>query len=64
MSEPIAPGDAFAVTPGCDKQFATCKTKYANAANFRGCPHMPGNDAALAPVSSSTPLDGGSRYGN
>lgn len=64
MSEPIAPGDTFTVTPGCDKQFATCKTTFSNAANFRGHPHMPGNDAALAPVSSSTPLDGGSRYGN
>ncbi len=64
MSEAIAPGDTFTVTPGCDKQFATCKTKFTNAANFRGCPYMPGNDAALAPVSSSTPLDGGSRYGN
>lgn len=64
MSEPIAPGDAFTVTPGCDKQFATCKTKFANAVAFRGFPYMPGNDAALAAISSSTPLDGGSRYGN
>jgi uncharacterized phage protein (TIGR02218 family) len=64
MSEPIVPGDAFSVTPGCDKQFATCKTKFANAAAFRGFPYMPGNDAALAAISSSTPLDGGSRYGN
>lgn len=64
MSEPIAPGDAFAVTPGCDKQFATCKTKFTNAANFRGFPYMPGNDAVIAGVSFATPLDGGSRYGN
>jgi uncharacterized phage protein (TIGR02218 family) len=64
MSEPVAAGDSFAVTPGCDKQFATCKFKFANAANFRGFPYMPGNDAALTYPSSSTPLDGGSRYGN
>lgn len=64
MSELIAPGDSFTVTPGCDKSFATCRDRFANALNFRGCPFMPGNDAALAPVSSSTPLDGGSRYGN
>jgi uncharacterized phage protein (TIGR02218 family) len=64
MSEPIAPGDSFTVTPGCDKQFATCKTKFANTANFRGFPFMPGNDAAFAPGASTTPLDGGSRYGN
>jgi uncharacterized phage protein (TIGR02218 family) len=64
MSEPIAAGDTFTVTTGCDKQFSTCKAKFANAVNFRGFPYMPGNDAVLAPAASSTPLDGGSRYGN
>ncbi len=64
MSEVVAPGDGFTVTPGCDHAFATCKTKFSNAANFRGFPYMIGADAALAAVSSSTPLDGGSRYGN
>ncbi len=63
-SQPVAAGDGFTVTPGCDKQFATCKSKFANTANFRGCPYMPGTGVALAPASSSTPLDGGSRYGN
>lgn len=29
---------------GCDKRFATCKSRFANAANFRGEPHLPGND--------------------
>jgi uncharacterized phage protein (TIGR02218 family) len=64
MSQPIAPGDTFTVTPGCDKQFATCKAKFANARNFRGFPYMPGDDAVLAAPAASTPLDGGSRYGN
>jgi uncharacterized phage protein (TIGR02218 family) len=64
MSEAVAAGDVFTVTPGCDHAFATCKTKFANAGNFRGHPYMIGADAAFAGVSSSTPLDGGSRYGN
>jgi len=64
MSEAIAAGDTFAITPGCDKQFTTCKAKFANAANFRGFPYMPGNDAVLSYPAASTPLDGGSRYGN
>jgi len=64
MSEPVAPGDTFTVTAGCDKQFATCRAKFANALNFRGFPYMPGNDAMLSyPVTGQT-LDGGSRYGN
>ena len=44
----IAAGDTFAVTAGCDKQFATCRAKFANAVNFRGFPHMPGNDFVAA----------------
>lgn len=64
MSETIAAGDAFTVTPGCDHSFAACKAKFANAVNFRGHPYMIGADAAFAAASSSTPLDGGSRYGN
>lgn len=40
----LAVGDSFRVTAGCDKQFATCRAKFANGANFRGFPHMPGND--------------------
>ena len=64
MSEAVAPGDGFTVSAGCDKQFATCRAKFANQANFRGFPYMPGNDVVLSYPASSTPLDGGSRYGN
>jgi uncharacterized phage protein (TIGR02218 family) len=64
MSEAVAAGDDFALTAGCDKQFQTCKAKFANAANFRGHPYMPGNDAVTAYPASMQPLDGGSRYGN
>jgi len=64
MSEDINVGDTFAITAGCDKQFATCKAKFANAVNFRGFPYMPGNDAVIAMPRQSQPLDGKSRYGN
>jgi uncharacterized phage protein (TIGR02218 family) len=42
------PGDAFLVTVGCDKRFATCRDRFANTVNFRGFPHMPGNDFAVS----------------
>ncbi len=64
MSEAVAPGDAFTITAGCDKQFAACKSKFANGVNFRGFPYMPGNDVALSTPTSTQLLDGGSRYGN
>jgi uncharacterized phage protein (TIGR02218 family) len=40
---PAAPAnsDTFTITPGCDKQFATCGTKYANSTRYRGEPWVP-----------------------
>ena len=46
--EPIAVSDAFTVTAGCDKRFATCRDRFANAVNFRGFPHIPGNDFVIS----------------
>ncbi len=40
-------GDTFTIRPGCDKSFAICKAKFDNAINFRGFPHVPGNDQIL-----------------
>ncbi len=44
----IAIGDGFTISAGCDKRFATCRKKFDNTANFRGFPHMPGNDFTLS----------------
>lgn len=41
---PLTPGQTFTITAGCDKRIATCQAKFANVTNFRGFPHMPGND--------------------
>lgn len=41
---PVAAGDRAELTEGCDKRWSTCRTRFANAANFRGEPHLPGND--------------------
>lgn len=55
----IAAGDGFTVTAGCDKSFAACKAKFGNALNFRGFPHLPGNDAAYTYVAEGGAFDGG-----
>jgi len=39
---------AFTVTFGCDKRFSTCRDRFANGVNFRGFPHIPGNDFVIA----------------
>jgi uncharacterized phage protein (TIGR02218 family) len=48
-SPPVAPvaGNRVRITQGCDRRFTTCVGRFANAANFRGEPHLPGNDLLL-----------------
>ncbi len=44
---PVISGARVSLTQGCDLRFATCVSRFANAANFRGEPHLPGNDLLL-----------------
>jgi uncharacterized phage protein (TIGR02218 family) len=39
-----APGTRTELREGCDHTIATCAGRFANAANFRGEPFLPGND--------------------
>ena len=55
----IAIGDNFRIHAGCDKQLETCRAKFANAVNFRGFPHIPGQDAILRYARSGGRNDGG-----
>lgn len=41
---PVLAGTRALLTEGCDKQVATCATRFANAVNFRGEPYLPGMD--------------------
>lgn len=43
----IGEGDSFVARAGCDKRIASCSAKFANTANFRGFPNIPGQDAVL-----------------
>jgi uncharacterized phage protein (TIGR02218 family) len=40
----VAAGVLVEIREGCDKSFATCGARFANAENFRGEPHLPGMD--------------------
>jgi len=54
-------GDRVILTAGCDKRPETCQTKFGNIVNFRGFPHMPGNDRVIAtPGAREAAMDGGS----
>jgi len=54
----LAAGDAATITAGCDRRFSSCKVKFANALNFRGFPHIPGNDFVLSYPKAGSALDG------
>ena len=54
----VGAGDTLEVSAGCDRRFATCREKFANAVNFRGFPHIPGSDFVLRHPRRSEPMDG------
>ena len=58
---PVQTGDAASLTAGCDKRFSTCRSKFSNGDNFRGCPHMPGNDVLARSVALEPVRDGSRR---
>lgn len=58
----VAPGDGLRLDAGCDKRAETCRLKFDNFLNFRGFPHLPGEDWLVSyPVPSGT-NDGGSLF--
>lgn len=60
LAEDLAVGDRLDLTPGCDKRFETCRDRFANTINFRGFPHIPGNDFLVSsPAVSGAVNDGG-----
>lgn len=54
-----AVGDTVRIEAGCDKRAATCKAKFSNFNNFRGFPHIPGEDWLQAFPSQKRVNDGG-----
>jgi len=56
---PLA-GDRLRLEAGCDKRAETCRLKFHNFLNFRGFPHIPGDDWALAYPNDARVNDGGS----
>ena len=59
MGVPVAVGDAFSATVGCDHSLETCRNNFGNAVNFGGFPHMPGTDFAISYPNQGAGNDGG-----
>ena len=50
-----------AFAEGCDGRWTTCRDRFDNTLNFRGFPHLIGNDALLAAPGAEARPDGSSR---
>ena len=57
----VVAGERFRVFAGCDKRADTCRVKFANFLNFRGFPHIPGEDWVTAYPKDGAIHDGGSQ---
>ena len=44
LRAPVAVGDTIRIEAGCDRRAESCRVKFANFLNFRGFPHIPGDD--------------------
>ncbi|MEO7224251.1 MAG: DUF2163 domain-containing protein [Devosia sp.] len=47
---------------GCDRRLSTCRERFDNVANFRGFPHIPGNDFVLRYPRGDRELEGGALF--
>lgn len=56
----VAVGDIVRLVAGCDKRAETCRLKFDNFLNFRGFPHIPGEDWLIAVPREGDLNDGGS----
>lgn len=58
----VVPGDLVRLEAGCDRRAETCRLKFHNFLNFRGFPHIPGDDWLMSYPTSSRANDGGSLF--
>jgi uncharacterized phage protein (TIGR02218 family) len=58
----LSAGDRVRLEAGCDKRAESCRLKFNNFNNFRGFPHIPGEDWLAAYPTSATANDGRSLF--
>jgi uncharacterized phage protein (TIGR02218 family) len=60
LRAPVVAGDLVRVEAGCDKSLGMCRAKFGNVVNFRGYPHIPGDDWVTTYPQRTARNDGGS----
>lgn len=59
----VVAGDSIRLEAGCDKRPETCRLKFANFLNFRGFPHIPGEDWLTGYPKQTSENNGESLFG-
>ena len=59
---PATIGDQFSITAGCNKTAQMCADLFGNIENFKGFPHIPGDDVVASYPSTGGAHDGGSLF--
>ena len=62
IGAPVAAGDLVRLEAGCDKRAVTCRDKFSNFMNFRGFPHVSGEDWLVSYPVQGGAHDGGSLF--
>lgn len=62
-ADPLIPGMALQLTVGCDRTAAMCRGRFQNFVNFRGFPHIPGEDWLSSYPVPGRPDNGASLFG-
>lgn len=63
IGAPVVAGDSVRILAGCDKRPSTCRAKFSNFLNFRGFPHIPGEDWLASYPVPDRPNGGARRVG-
>ncbi len=63
IGAPVRPGDSVRIIAGCNKRPKTCRLKFDNFLNFRGFPHIPGEDWLASYPVPDRPNGGARRVG-
>lgn len=58
----VSVGDAIRIEAGCDRRPESCRLKFSNFLNFRGFPHIPGEDWLTTYPTRAGVNDGGSLW--
>jgi uncharacterized phage protein (TIGR02218 family) len=58
----VVKGDMLRIEAGCDRRPDTCRLKFSNFLNFRGFPHIPGDDWLTTYPTRAGVNDGGSLW--